>query len=121
MFYYIFNLIITCPIIEWIVHSSMHDYNNVFHYNHHIEVRRKTNEKEYYLLLLIYFFYLTEWNILCMTTVQYLVNHTLIHFYPQYCFKGILQHHLNHHTYNNYNFAVSNPYIDTIFGTRYIK
>ena len=53
IFYYLFNILVTNPIIEWIIHYSMHKYNIDFHKQHHLEVHKNQTEKEYYFLLII--------------------------------------------------------------------
>jgi hypothetical protein len=121
MFYYLFNLIFITPSIEWGIHRLFHICNNKFHKEHHIEVHNGTNQIESYFLLIIYLLYLLDYEILTLGGIQYLVNHTLIHFYPKYCNKEILKHHLIHHNKPNYNFSVSNPFIDNLFNTRYIE
>lgn len=121
MFYYLFNLIFITPSIEWFIHYNMHKYKNQFHKDHHIEVHFDKTQLESYFILIIYLFYLLDYKILTLGGLQYLINHSLIHFCPKYCNKEILNHHLVHHSKPNYNFSVSNPFIDTLFNTRFIN
>jgi len=121
MFYYLFNLIFITPSIEWGIHRYFHIYKNQFHKDHHIEVHHNKTQIEYYFIAIIYLLYLLDYKVFTLGGIQYLINHTLIHFYPMYCNKNILNHHLLHHSKPDYNFSVSNPFIDTLFNTRYIE
>jgi len=121
IFYYLFNILVTNPIIEWIIHYSMHKYNIDFHKQHHLEVKNNQTEKEYYFLLIIPILYYTNYISLCIGALNYVATHSCIHFLPKYVDIELLEHHITHHKRPNYNFSVTSVVPDILFDTRYYK
>lgn len=112
------HIIITIPLLEYGIHYALHSINNVKHKQHHIEYFNHENTVERYLLVIIPPVYLLDYHLIALGLFQYWLVHTMIHFYPNFLPKMIVQHHITHHKYPDYNFAVSNPYIDSVFHTQ---
>lgn len=106
------------PMIEYIIHKSLHEYKNTFHREHHILISNRNNDRElwilYFLLPSIYF----ENYYLVIGLTRYYIAHYLIHFYP-HLVKGLTKHHLEHHKNCSTNFAVSATYPDYLFSYIY--
>ena len=117
IFYVVFNLFFVAPIIEWIIHYSIHRPPVLeFHKKHHIAFYKKKNLIEVWtvpvILLFSYFaFYLTALGFL-----KYLIVHNVIHYYPENL-PILSKHHFKHHTDPTCNFAVSSTLPDRIFNT----
>tara|TARA_R110002096_G_scaffold387285_2_gene581452 strand:+ start:883 stop:1257 length:375 start_codon:yes stop_codon:yes gene_type:complete len=117
----LFHITITIPLFEYGIHYALHMINNKTHKEHHIENHNKKNKIEKYILWVIpplLYSELTVLRVLSLGLFQYWLVHTLIHFYPKYLPKMIVNHHITHHNNPNCNYAVSNPYIDIIFRTK---
>lgn len=119
--YYLFNILVTNPIIEWTIHRAFHHYNIQYHKDHHIQVHRSQTETEYYFLFIIPAFYYCNYISLSIGAARYVLTHTAIHFYPEWVDYDVLEHHNNHHKYPDYNFAVTSVLPDVLFSTRYYK
>ena len=121
LFYYLFNILVTNPLIEWSIHKFFHHYNIQYHHHHHIQVHHNQTEKEYYFLLIIPTLYYSNYISLSIGALNYLATHTCIHFYPKWVESELLEHHITHHKHPNYNFAVTSVFPDILFDTRYYK
>lgn len=117
MIKYLFVSIVIVPLIEYIIHRGLHIIKNKTHKNHHIEVYQDRNKIEYLPLIIAFVCYNIKWNLVCFGFLQYWLIHTLIHFYPRFLPKFIVDNHIRHHNNHWKCFAVSNPYIDILFGT----
>ena len=116
----------TAPIIEWGIHILLHAYENKNHKIHHLDVysnefRNFNSLKEMEILppfVIVTAYYFQFWYVFIFLT-RYWICHTLIHYYDfkiEYL-KNLKKHHILHHKFKNYNFAVSGIYPDFIFGT----
>ena len=121
LFYYLFNILVTNPLIEWVIHYGMHKYKIEYHHHHHIQVHHNQTEKEYYFLLIIPTLYYSNYISLSIGALNYVATHTAIHFYPKFVDSELLEHHSVHHKHPNYNFSVTSVFPDILMNTRYYK
>ena len=128
MIKYIFIFFIS-PLVEWFVHKLRHIINNFYHEDHHKLVSlnnfknfTKLYEIETWPAILISIFIYTGHYLICFGLLKYWLFHTIIHFYnfENPFFKELKQHHLLHHKYKKYNFAVSSTWPDKLMNT-YIR
>ena len=120
---YIYNIIsflVLGPIAEWATHLFLHKTNNFIHNNHHENYNNNEVTVEIFPLVISYVAYIYGYNFVVYGYIRYWIVHSLIHFYPEYLPK-LTKHHLTHHKYKNYNFAVSSIWPDYLFGTLYTK
>ena len=113
----IFHIVITIPLFEYGIHYILHKIDNKTHKEHHVEYHNNENSIEKHLIWILPQLYYFECYLIMIGLTQYLIIHTLIHFYPNYLPKIIVNHHVVHHSKPNCNYAISNPYIDYLFGT----
>jgi hypothetical protein len=114
------------PFIEWSIHKLLHQYDNTNHMNHHIDVYSgkfhnfKTLNKVEYLppIVIVIAYYFQYWYILIFLS-RYWIIHTMIHYVDSdiIYLQQLKNHHMVHHKFKKYNFAVSGIYPDILFGT----
>ena len=123
MILYIYNIafcLIVGPISEWAAHLLLHKTNNFIHNNHHENYNNNEVSLEVFPIVISYFAYSYGHNFIVYAYMRYWIIHSLIHFYPE-ILPRLSKHHLTHHKYKNYNFAVSSRWPDYVFGTLYTK
>lgn len=123
MYNYIYNLffiLVIGPIGEWITHFLLHKTNNFIHNQHHDNYNNDEITVEIFPIVISIISYYLEYNFITYAYMRYWIIHTIIHFYPHYL-PRLSKHHLLHHKYKKYNFAVSSIWPDYLFGTIYVK
>lgn len=118
----IFNTFIFWPLFEYWLHYALHIFEESRHKTHHIEVHsnnlksfKSFSDLEYFYIILP-ILYLLNFPILFLGSSWYFTVHSIIHFKPE-LLPTLSNHHLTHHKYPSYNFAITNTYIDWCFNT----
>ena len=115
------------PLLEWITHFLLHKTNNSLHNSHHEDVHKNNFEKfvdikyfELWPLTLIIIFLQFNFILFVISLFRYWIVHTYIH-YNNNPNNYLVNHHMTHHKYKNYNFCVSAVWPDMLFNTLYYK
>ena len=114
------SLFILGPIFEWFIHYFLHIINNKYHKAHHIDFYNNRVIIEKVPIITISLFLYLNWYILFLINLQYYVVHTILHRNPTICggyFLYLVKHHQIHHKNPDYNFGVSNIWVDKLFNT----
>ena len=124
--FYWFTFFFVFPIFEWVIHYSLHYFEERIHRIHHVNITNNKIDKsvkiiyEIWPLLPIIVCVYNTFYIGALYFSKYYIIHTLIHFNPNYL-PSLANHHNTHHVYSKYNFCVTNIWPDKVFKTQYKK
>jgi hypothetical protein len=108
MFYYIFHMGITYPLLEWFIHYMYHFLgykNNYF-------------KLDNYIVFCILFFIYYQYYLCLLNCFRYLIIQKLIYKYPN-TFKKYYEHNIVHTLNPMYNFGITSIWIDKLFRTQF--
>lgn len=99
-------------LVEYVLHFIFHKYR----YSRHIEHHRTKNTETFTLFVVAAILFLFQFDGIFVGLVWYLIVHRVSHSWPE-ILPRLSKHHLLHHRNPKYNFGVSSPFFDHIFGT----
>ena len=114
---YIVVLFYVTPFVEWSLHRYFHQPPRLeFHRIHHMNYHNNKSVVEYWPIPVMGFFYYYGYFLIFLGFLKYWIYHNMIHQAPA-LMPNLSKHHILHHKYPKYNFAVSSTLPDRVMGT----